>query len=123
MLDRVDIRDGGLAAAYWLLVLAVAVAMAVDSAMLASRWRREGSVGRMQAVMAPLMWFVGASMCPFVAVPIYVLQRGRVVAAEVQAGRRAPLRGPALQRSIAVVILVAVAIGAATSIALQLTSG
>ena len=67
-----------LSAIFSFVVLTTAVGVLVDSFVLARRWRREGSVGSVQAVLAPFVWFIGCLGCWIFTFPYYLWQRRRV---------------------------------------------
>ena len=67
-----------LSAIFSFVVVSTSVGVLVDSLVLARRWRREGSVGSAQAVVAPFLWFIGCLGCWIFKFPYYLWQRRRV---------------------------------------------
>jgi hypothetical protein len=64
------------------LVAACALGVFIDSALLARRWRRERTVGRLQAIVAPPLWAISVGGCLVFALPFYLWQRQRTLAVE-----------------------------------------
>ncbi len=67
-----------LSAIFSFVVLTTSGGVLVDSFVLARRWRCEGSVGSVQAVLAPFLWFIGCLGCWIFTFPYYLWQRRRV---------------------------------------------